>query len=1359
VHELATLLIEGRARLGLDQIELGRRVGVGQQTVSRWERGLSRPRREVAVAVANVLGLRGEEVLNAAGYIPAAADSLDEMSPSVRPRARTLPFHELSPERFEDVCVEILHNLHPGGHSSRYGGPGERQDGIDLLLDGVSGATAQCKRHKHFGPKDVQAAVNAVVHPAPRNYLFLARQTATAAARAEMARHETWELWDGEDLSRYVRTRMSQDEAVRFVDAHFPNHREPFLGVPQPGQWVSVKEFYAATSGTRLFTHDWTLAGRETQLTELQSALESDANHVALLFGRGGIGKSRLLRAIAEIFDEKGWEVRMLRAGSQLDPASFELLPPRNPLLLIVDDAHERTDIGQIVARASARNESARLLIACRPYGKPDLENELRRAGLDLSSLPTTNLGDLTQEAATALACEALGPNHAGVADRLAMLTRDCPLATAVGGYLIRTGALHPREIEQDNRIRTQILLGFRDALLAESAYGDREYRSVIDAISALQPLRTGVPEFREAFAELVGIPYSRIGHHLRSLEDAGVLMRRGDSLRIVPDLLGDVVLADACFDQRTGVDSGYLSEVLAAATDGALENAFINIARVDWQVGHVLRDSTEPFWNDIQQDLEKQEIETYLKILALLKRVASFQPSRAFNAIRWILDHPTEEAPSSIDTPWILRSRWRHVLDEIPAVLRAVAYTLEALPAACGALWELAQTDRRPTNQYPNHPLRVLRELAEYAPDKPLTYNEAILGLAESWANDNTELSPLKAIEGLVATEGSTQTYDNRTLSFRPFPIAQDKVWPIRRRAIDLALREIRSGDYQRGVAGAQYLQLALRYPTGSFSREVDHDERRSWDRDFMETIAALREVLRSVDLDPVVCVAILDTVHWHIGYGEGHTRDAAEAAIAVLPDTVSFDIALLLHDGSAALVRERGTDFEHYKLAVSSRLERISCRALNELNDAALVLLIEERLHREMLAFGGDALGAVQLLGALLKRRPPVAEAFVNRLFENTESVLQTVTSSFVSLVGRWQPDALMGTIHRLLEHASPLVRTEVAVGLAGRDRDARSLNDGELELLHQFASGREVRLRVALVDAARALAGTEPQVAGDLLVRISFSDSPIVAERLFMYLDWDGTNLAWTALNQEQQSTLLAELTNLPNIEDHWIMEFLRRRSAEDPRTVLGLLQRRIELAEGMASLGQFRPIPYQWHQPLTLREHPDFLLLLREHLTWLGEPSTWRRKHLAKGLFTAAAGSFDEPVLSLLYEIVRTGNEADARTVAGVLEEAPNDLVFNYVSFVSDVLATAARFGPETLKAMCTSLYISATTGMRQGAYGEPFAEDIRLRDQCAEIADALSEASIAADLYRELSRYGAEAVKQETLRDSTDHRAW
>jgi transcriptional regulator with XRE-family HTH domain len=73
-----------REELGLDQLELGRLVGVGQQTVSRWENGLAVPKPNRLPALAEVLGLDVEYVHRMAGYLPvdrssAAAELVHEL--------------------------------------------------------------------------------------------------------------------------------------------------------------------------------------------------------------------------------------------------------------------------------------------------------------------------------------------------------------------------------------------------------------------------------------------------------------------------------------------------------------------------------------------------------------------------------------------------------------------------------------------------------------------------------------------------------------------------------------------------------------------------------------------------------------------------------------------------------------------------------------------------------------------------------------------------------------------------------------------------------------------------------------------------------------------------------------------------------------------------------------------------------------------------------------------------------------------------------------------------------------------------------------------------------------------------------
>jgi DNA-binding transcriptional ArsR family regulator len=1304
--------------------------------------------------LAGALGISLADLRAAAGQSGQLSEPVTALATVGPFYARSLPFQDLGWERFEDVCADILQHVYPNSHVSRYGGQGERQDGIDLLADEPRVATAQCKRRKRFGPQQVRDAINAVAEPAPRNYLFLSRQTATADARREIAKHPTWVLWDGEDMSRYVRGEMDRECALRFVETHFPNSRQTFLGRETPSPWATTAEFYAPTSGVRIFTQDWTLVGRAQQLDELCGSIHIGREPITLLMGRGGIGKTRLLRSVADTFEPSMW-VRFLPATAIPTPADYELIPPHGRILIVIDDAHDRPDIGLVIVRIRTMNPEARLLIATRPYGRAAIDDDLLRAGITLRDGQIVVLDDLGVDDAIELALEALGDEQAGAAERLAALTRDCPLATTAGGFLIRAGQMQPGELEQDDTLRA-ILRRFVDALAKDPAQPEPELRrAVLDALSILQPFHSGNPAFQEAISGLAGVPFDRISHHLRSLEGAGLVIRREDSLRIAPDLLGDVILADACFDRRTGVDSGYLRRVMQCASGDPLINAFVNVSRVDWQVGHAISAFSDPVWATLRQALKEREIGVYLHVISLLGRIAPFQPSRTAELVRWIVEHPIADDLSEPSNVYF-RSTWKHVLEAIPAVLRAAAYTTDGLSAVASVLWELAQHDDRPLHQFPNHPLRVLQELAEYSPYKTSEYYFTLVELAGRWAGVGYKWSSLKIVEKLVATEGESQRFHENTLYLGSFRLNQDFVGPVRRRAIELAIAEIRSGDPRRGVAGAKFARKALAYPAGAYGRNLDDNERESWGPDFVLTIDALRDCLMTEALDPVVSVSIFDAVFWLSEFGLGGVRTAAQAAVDAMPDGAEYEIALLLYDGWGHLVRNRELSFEEHQQDVQRRLVRVAKLLVAALvDDAAIVSLIEDRLRLVKTALRRDLPTHVPLLEVLVAERASLAQVAMDRVADDADSPLVALVPQLLRLISFYQTGELMGLVRRLLEHSVDEVRTQAAIGLATRYRGDGSLLAGEAALLERFAVDESVTVRLAVQQTAFALADTDISVGARLLTRIPFADSPKVADDLFMYLGWDDNKLTWDVLNAEQRAAIFAQLRSMDDIGSPSIEEFLDQRSGEDPRAVLELMRGRVEDAEGGRDSKSFHPMPYAWHRPLVLRQHPEFLTILRELLAWLGDGSSWRRRMHGQQIFMAAVGTFDEPVFSLLLETLRTGGEAASGAVSIAISSGSPTLVFDDVKFVCDIVDVAARLGPVSLQKIRGALHSSAVTGTRWGTPGQPYAEDIRLRDECAVIAAQLPIGSPGAQFYLDLSEAGERSVAAELKDDRPD----
>src|SRR5699024_3754964 len=118
-------------------------------------------------------------------------------------------------------------------------------------------------------------------------------------------------------------------------------------------------------------------------------------------------------------------------------------------------------------------------------------------------------LDDLDFDEAVVLAREALGDDATeAVARRLASLTLDSPLALVVGGVLIRQRQLEPSALEQDESVRSHIMRGFHDALVNDPlAYDVPTRRAVLDALAAVQPLRTNEELARDSLSAIVGKP------------------------------------------------------------------------------------------------------------------------------------------------------------------------------------------------------------------------------------------------------------------------------------------------------------------------------------------------------------------------------------------------------------------------------------------------------------------------------------------------------------------------------------------------------------------------------------------------------------------------------------------------------------------------------------------------------------------------------------------------------------------------------------------------------------------------------------------------------------------------------------
>jgi hypothetical protein len=884
-----------------------------------------------------------------------------------------------------------------------------------------------------------------------------------------------------------------------------------------------------------------------------------------------------------------------------------------------------------------------------------------------------------------------------------------------------------------------------------------------------MQPVPMRDESFTNALVALVGRPLAELLPYIRWLEDAGMLIRRGQAIRIVPDLLGDVILAEACYDERSSVPSGYIARVQRELSGLPLQHVIMNTSRIDWQVAQESLGSVSlvnSLWNAIETEFQSSGIRGRLQLIRLVQKVAYYQPDRALALARWAIENPTKELEETNDVlSKVYPPTYSDVLYEIPALLQHVAYNLEYLSEAADLLWELSKADDRPTNPYPEHPIRLLSDLAAYQPGKPIEFNSAMIDAAERWLekDDVAQLpySPFDILENIMATEGYDSLSEGTNISFRPYSINHAAVRHLRDRVNALAIKEAKSPDVKRAVRGIEVIGKGLHYPAGLFGRQVSDQEKDVWTPLFIATINQLVDIAGNTALDPVLGIALWQALGWHKDFSQTGTKEAATTIIDVLPTTIEHQLALALHDGWGQLLFGYLQDHQIIEKRQQEWYETIAQELLKDYTSEAIVDMVERRLNTHLRAFGNVGTPG-KFVELLIKHDPQIGRIVCQRAVANSASNLTCILSIILAVMAESDSPTAIETSHSMLK-AGNIATTRAVAQAYGWNRGLRplALDEGEVELLYELAVHEDTFVRNSVIRAAQLVAKDYPGVAAELVSLVKFEDTEAVADELFSIFGTHGY-LQWSALTSEQADHVWRQLRYCPDIGGHWITEFLGEISKSNPDGVLRLLKERVEDSEAQSKAEDFRTLPLSWNHPLHIRDSASFLQFLREIRDWMAaQPDSWQRQTYGAKIFCLAARGFDDRVIGVLDEAILSGSENQLIAVASILREVPRTFVWDQADFVKRALRAAARYGEESIQQISGALFSSATRGTRSGRPGQPFPEDREQRNRSSELAKTLPPGSVEANFYRSLERSAMENIRWSTERGEQimDGRNW
>lgn len=1157
--------------------------------------------------------------------------------------------------------------------------------------------TIQCRRVAKFGKGDTKETIAETDYEADEHLIWA---TCPLSVHARKLLRETagWDAKDVEQLSSELRG-LPREQARWIVEDHLGGEeRRRVLGpegdlcVIRATAWFANLERRKGSLGT-----EQQLQGRDEELNKLRVALEDQGIRVLVLVGRGGIGKTRLLRALIDGSPER----RMLLLLEGVDsPGNILDELPLDPFDLVIDDAHRRDDLASVLNTALRREALDTVVLGARPQGLATLRADLATLGIAADAICEVGpLSSLDLQAARALAAEGLGPQHVQYAQQLAKLTRDAPALCVLGARLLREGELAPEALGTDATIHQEIL-----ALFREEAIGRVDQRvdpalvaRLLSLIAALQPLDVSADGVLAWLGEQTGASSGDLRAAAEALEDADLLAGSGRRRRIVPDVLADRLLHEECVT-RDGRPTGRAEELFRATPEGMAGRLLLNLAELDWRLGlsgetHVL----DNLCADLREKLLAADAWPRERLLQLIGDSAVYLAPWIIEIARELLDHPATDSGLLGD----MKVTDANVRRRLVPLLRSAALDRNFTKPALRLLWEIgAELPPRQPLGDDGDALEAIRKLGDYR--LPPDYGEALLDVLEELLADPTQAEnraalPVRLLSDLTAREGTTSQARGYEVQFGSFFVDARSSAALRSRLRALLVQRCAEGGPRTRVAAAEILGGMLRQPHGYFGQAVPRKFLDQWRDEQIALLADIDSALAAT-ADPLVARQLRDALDWH----------AEHSAIRGVKTR------------SRTILRAHPPD-------VDERLARALSHSLAEFADQKTLARHLRKLAKELLAATDspeDLLGRIDQMMERLAVCEPELGVDCGALLVTLEELDPDWALGACALLSRSpeRPTAAgIGVLlTALLSHRRAEARSILA-GVADGDAPLRRLaadhvsrmawwsdpDAPERELAVKLAGDRDIGVARAAVLAALRCAEEDPGLARRIVLAVGTLANPQLAEEVCVAI----THL--DNLSSEDWVLLCDRLLACPTVE-YWYEKVVVLLASTDARLALDhLLARCDERPEGW----DHQPLPYDGFSADLLVESPELRReALEEILRRLADNPGGRRSIFLPTLFWSLARSGEEA--AILAESL-TGDEPSHKAAETLISEARGSWILDRPDWVAAQIEASP--GGERLDRLRGALYRALRSGIRQGTPGKPFPQDVALASKAREFA--------------------------------------
>ena len=1060
------------------------------------------------------------------------------------------------------------------------------------------------------------------------------------------------------------------------------------------------KTFFEATASGReqgagsLFNFDQVFRGRQAHLLALDQLLDTPDARIAVLFGRGGIGKTKLMRDWSGA--KTAWKVLWTNESRPWQPTTDREIPAQDTLL-IVDDAHRYPHLAQLIGMVSSWRGPNRLKLAIgsRPSGRSYVNEKLAQFVDESSLIRCAPLLELTQQDTVDLAAEMLGSNYESLASELAAVSWDAPLVTVVGGRLIARGEILPGLLGNHESFQRAVFDKFASECLGNFQTGGKPKEDLLHLIAALQPVNEQEQKFDSKAQEFLGWKSYEIRRNALALEEIGIAIRRRDAIRIVPDVLADYLLEQASVGPNHYL-TGYPDAVFEAFHGSHLTNLLQNLAELDWRITQ--RDPETRLlgniWARIRETFRSQKARPRRELLGAIAGVASFQPQEVHTVLQIAMD---ESAETSYEYGFRVTSD--DSLRQLPELLTATLFDEKTSADSFRRLWNLSQNG---PGELQGRARRALEEAIGYKKYKSLTLNERVLSQVEELAVDPgayvSDFTPLDIVENLLDCEiGHTETIagGRGAFSVSSLPVNYENVRPLRERALAVVERCLSSGRPSIEVTAVDVLSKVLSEFHPNMRNEATPEEERWQDGERLRALEIMDHRIRSGALSLPMVWRIRKLLYWVIERGRLSSQVKEEAAR--IQEALVTPRLFNVFDVICSDEWEYNTPEDEF-LLVSTRRREKEDRAVAELTAHSVSvdeqIATMEGLAQEALDAGVTLKSLEAFLTTLCLRRE-FLQAFSEYLLSKDRSALFDAAGV---IVPKWRQADLALFSRYCTSLASHSWRAAASIArYLGAHVDQPIIQD--VEIFTVLANRREAAVVAYLLRDLARLGRIQSYrgIAMRLILSIDIGDDGFLASTVCEIAG--PMRLSPAFFDESSIRGLLEKLVPNNELPKQTFATFIAYIGGRAPLEVVRFFENRLERAGELGTIEGYSPyeaLPsFQgWSSFQGLRESNQYRAALVQIFGVLRRFPSHRSELI--DLFWRF-GTTDEVTFSVLDDFLRSPVRENLVDVLNLLIDAPKNFPFTHVNFAVRVLNACAAHSEElgqaafeVLRSNCLSL---------------------------------------------------------------------